>query len=184
MRVKSGSRLGSLQIAADQDGLVSRSGSVLIVELAARLGLERRAVEWAEAVVQAAAAARPGAGRGRSRDDADRRRRLRLGSGRAGRAAGLVRRGRVALDRDAAVARTRRGRAGVDPRRPPRRARAGLVVGGAPGDGHARFRRAAVGVPHREGGRRAAPQGRLRFPPAALLLRRDRRAPGRAAAAR
>ena len=41
MRVKSGSRLGSLQIAADHEGLVSRSGSVLVVELAARLGLER-----------------------------------------------------------------------------------------------------------------------------------------------
>ena len=41
MRVKYGSRLGSLQIAADQEGLVSRSGSVLVVELAARLGLER-----------------------------------------------------------------------------------------------------------------------------------------------
>lgn len=35
------SRLGSLQIAADQDGLVSRSGSALVTELAARLGLER-----------------------------------------------------------------------------------------------------------------------------------------------
>ena len=42
MRVKSGSRLGSLQITADHEGLVSRAGSVLIVELAARLGLERQ----------------------------------------------------------------------------------------------------------------------------------------------
>ena len=41
MRVKSGSRLGSLQIAADHDGLVSRSGSALVGELAARLGVER-----------------------------------------------------------------------------------------------------------------------------------------------
>ena len=41
MRVKHGSRLGSLQIAADQDGLSSRSGSALLGELAARLGLER-----------------------------------------------------------------------------------------------------------------------------------------------
>ena len=41
MGVKDGSRLGSLQVAADQDGLVSRSGSALVVELAARLGLER-----------------------------------------------------------------------------------------------------------------------------------------------
>ena len=41
MRVKSGSRLGSLQITADHEGLVSRSGSALVGELAARLGLER-----------------------------------------------------------------------------------------------------------------------------------------------
>lgn len=41
MRVKHGSRLGSLQIAADQEGLVSRSGSALVPGLAARLGLER-----------------------------------------------------------------------------------------------------------------------------------------------
>jgi hypothetical protein len=39
--VKHGSRLGSLRIAADQGGLTSRSGSVLLGELAARLGLER-----------------------------------------------------------------------------------------------------------------------------------------------
>jgi hypothetical protein len=39
--VKHGSRLGSLQIAADQEGLVSRSGSALVAGLAARLGLER-----------------------------------------------------------------------------------------------------------------------------------------------
>jgi hypothetical protein len=39
--VKHGSRLGSLQIAADQEGLVSRAGSALVSELAARLGLER-----------------------------------------------------------------------------------------------------------------------------------------------
>jgi hypothetical protein len=39
--VKHGSRLGSLRIAADQDGLTSRSGSALLPELAARLGLER-----------------------------------------------------------------------------------------------------------------------------------------------
>lgn len=41
MRVKHRSRLGSLQIAADQDGLVSRAGSALVSEMAARLGLER-----------------------------------------------------------------------------------------------------------------------------------------------
>lgn len=41
MRVKHGSRFGSLQIAADQEGLVSRCGSALVPELAARLGLER-----------------------------------------------------------------------------------------------------------------------------------------------
>jgi hypothetical protein len=41
LRVKSGSRLGSLQIAVDREGLVSRSGSVLVGELAARLGVER-----------------------------------------------------------------------------------------------------------------------------------------------
>jgi Transposase DDE domain group 1 len=40
LRVKHGSRLGSLQIAADQSSLVSRSGSALVSELAARLGLE------------------------------------------------------------------------------------------------------------------------------------------------
>lgn len=40
MRVKHGSRFGSLQIVADQSCLVSRSGSVLVAELAARLGLE------------------------------------------------------------------------------------------------------------------------------------------------
>jgi hypothetical protein len=39
--VKSGSRLGSLQIAADREGLVSRAGLPLVAELAARLGLER-----------------------------------------------------------------------------------------------------------------------------------------------
>jgi hypothetical protein len=39
--VKHRSRLGSLQIAADQEGLVSRSGSALVAELAARLGLAR-----------------------------------------------------------------------------------------------------------------------------------------------
>src|SRR5262249_57023101 len=39
--VKHGSRLGSLQIAADRSCLVSRSGSALVAELAARLGLER-----------------------------------------------------------------------------------------------------------------------------------------------
>jgi hypothetical protein len=39
--MKHGSRLGSLRVAADQSCLVSRSGSVLIAELAARLGLER-----------------------------------------------------------------------------------------------------------------------------------------------
>lgn len=38
--VKHGSRLGSLQIAADRSCLVSRSGSALVAELAARLGLE------------------------------------------------------------------------------------------------------------------------------------------------
>jgi len=40
LRVKHGSRLGSLQIAADQSSLVSRSGTVLVPELAARLGLD------------------------------------------------------------------------------------------------------------------------------------------------
>lgn len=40
MKVKHRSRLGSLQVAADRGGLVSRSGSALIGELAARLGLE------------------------------------------------------------------------------------------------------------------------------------------------
>jgi hypothetical protein len=39
--VKHGSRLGSLRIEADQLRLVSRSGSVLVGELAGRLGLER-----------------------------------------------------------------------------------------------------------------------------------------------
>jgi hypothetical protein len=38
--VKHGSRLGPLQLAAGQVGLVSRSGSGLVVELAARLGFE------------------------------------------------------------------------------------------------------------------------------------------------
>lgn len=41
MRVKHGSRLGSLEIVADQGGLSSRSGSALLPELAARLGLGR-----------------------------------------------------------------------------------------------------------------------------------------------
>lgn len=41
MKVKHRSRLGSLQIAADQEGLVSRAGSALVPEMAARLGLER-----------------------------------------------------------------------------------------------------------------------------------------------
>src|SRR5207249_9106511 len=40
-RSKHGSRLGSLQIAADQSSLVSRSGTVLVAELAGRLGLDR-----------------------------------------------------------------------------------------------------------------------------------------------
>jgi len=40
LKVKHGSRLGSLQMSADQGGLVSRAGSVLVPELAARLGLE------------------------------------------------------------------------------------------------------------------------------------------------
>ena len=40
MRVKHGSRLGSLRISADQSCLVSRSGSALVPELAARLGLD------------------------------------------------------------------------------------------------------------------------------------------------
>jgi hypothetical protein len=39
--VKHGSRLGSLRITDDHEGLVSRSGSALVGELAARLGLER-----------------------------------------------------------------------------------------------------------------------------------------------
>jgi Transposase DDE domain group 1 len=39
--VKDASRLGSLRVAADQSGLVSRAGSALLVELAARLGLQR-----------------------------------------------------------------------------------------------------------------------------------------------
>src|SRR6266511_4818040 len=39
VKVKHGSRLGSLQLAADQSCLVSRSGSALVPELAARLGL-------------------------------------------------------------------------------------------------------------------------------------------------
>jgi hypothetical protein len=38
--MKHGSRLGSLQIAADHSRLVSRSGSALVSELAARLGVE------------------------------------------------------------------------------------------------------------------------------------------------
>jgi hypothetical protein len=46
--VKHGSRLGSLQIAADQSCLVSRSGSALLPEVAARLGLEG---ELSEALV-------------------------------------------------------------------------------------------------------------------------------------
>ena len=41
MRVNHRSRLGSLQIAADRSCLVSRSGTALVPELAARLGLER-----------------------------------------------------------------------------------------------------------------------------------------------
>ena len=45
MRVKDGSRLGSLRVAADQRGLVSRSGSALVSELAAQLGLERELSE-------------------------------------------------------------------------------------------------------------------------------------------
>jgi hypothetical protein len=40
LKVKHGSRLGSLQIAADHSCLVSRSGSALVPELAARLGVE------------------------------------------------------------------------------------------------------------------------------------------------
>lgn len=40
MKVKHGSRLGSLRIAADRSCLVSRSGSALVPELAARVGLE------------------------------------------------------------------------------------------------------------------------------------------------
>lgn len=40
MKVKHRSRLGSLRITADHDGLVSRSGSALVPELAARLELE------------------------------------------------------------------------------------------------------------------------------------------------
>lgn len=40
MRVKDCSRIGSLRVAADQAGLVSRSGSALLPELAARLGLQ------------------------------------------------------------------------------------------------------------------------------------------------
>jgi len=39
--VKHCSRFGSLQVAADAEGLVSRSGAALLPELAARLGLER-----------------------------------------------------------------------------------------------------------------------------------------------
>jgi hypothetical protein len=39
--VKHGSRLGSLQLIADQEGLTSRSGLALLPELGARLGLER-----------------------------------------------------------------------------------------------------------------------------------------------
>lgn len=39
MKVNNRSRLGSLQIAADADGLISRSGTALVSELAARLGL-------------------------------------------------------------------------------------------------------------------------------------------------
>src|SRR6266704_4574130 len=38
--MKHGSRLGSLQIAADQSSLVSRSGTALVPELAARIGLD------------------------------------------------------------------------------------------------------------------------------------------------
>jgi hypothetical protein len=38
--MKHGSRLGSLQITADQSSLVSRSGTALVPELAARLGLD------------------------------------------------------------------------------------------------------------------------------------------------
>jgi len=41
LRVKHGSRFGSLQVAADAEGLVSRAGAALLPELAARLGLER-----------------------------------------------------------------------------------------------------------------------------------------------
>ena len=41
MRVNHRSWLGSLQIGADQSCLVSRSGTALVPELAARLGLER-----------------------------------------------------------------------------------------------------------------------------------------------
>lgn len=40
MKVKHRSRLGSLQIAAGEAGLVSRTGAALVPELAARLGLE------------------------------------------------------------------------------------------------------------------------------------------------
>lgn len=39
MKVNDDSRLGSLQVAADADGLISRSGTALIGDLAARLGL-------------------------------------------------------------------------------------------------------------------------------------------------
>jgi Transposase DDE domain group 1 len=39
LKVNNRSRLGSLQLAADADGLISRSGSALIGDLAARLGL-------------------------------------------------------------------------------------------------------------------------------------------------
>lgn len=39
MKVKDRSRLGSLRIEADREGLVSRSGTALVAELAARLGL-------------------------------------------------------------------------------------------------------------------------------------------------
>lgn len=45
MRVKHGSRLGSLLVAADQSSLVSRSGSALVCELAARLSLDRELSE-------------------------------------------------------------------------------------------------------------------------------------------
>jgi len=169
LRVKDGSRVASLRVAADQSSLVSRSGSVLVAELAARLGVEKELSRALGHLFRR----RPMHDPGRVLVDLAT---VLIDGGDCVSDLGVLAEqpdlvGRVASDSTATwlvYALGEREPDGIREARRRARERAS-ALGARPESVTLDFGRATVGVPHREGGRRPAPQGRLRRSSLALF---------------